>query len=108
MPYDFVGSQLPKIYMVPTERLELPTYGLQNRCSTIEPCGLFKNGGVDNRNPVQCISTPIIITGLADFSLLALGRMEKISKYPPRSITNPHFNVLCCDQTKDGFSEHSS
>lgn len=53
---------------------------------------------------VQYISTPIIITGLVSFSLLAFNRLEKANKYPPRSTTNPNFNVLCCGQTKDGFT----
>lgn len=53
---------------------------------------------------VQYISTPIIITGLVSFSLLAFARLEKANKYPPRSTINPNFNVLCCGQTKDGFT----
>ena len=56
---------------------------------------------------VQYISTPIIITGLVSFSLLAFARLEKANKYPPRSTTSPNFNVLFCGQTKDGFTEHS-
>ena len=36
-PWDgLIGAALPDFEMVPVERIELPTFGLQNRCSTAE------------------------------------------------------------------------
>jgi hypothetical protein len=44
------------IYLVPGERFELPTNGLQNRCSTAELTRLTSNFGARLRFRVWCFS----------------------------------------------------
>jgi hypothetical protein len=57
------GAVLAGAVLVPAERIELPTFGLQNRCSTAELCrptGL----ALGSNRPGRCLAALCLILGL--------------------------------------------
>ena len=73
--------------MVPAERIELPTFGLQNRCSTAELCRLKFGGGYRNRTDNSAVQRQRVPTS-TNPPILSI-HYRKLTLLPAGLVTNP-------------------